>query len=165
MNILGRDGNISIIRIGTIGALIGLLLIVGGIVLFFVDRATRQSPLYIDPYPGATLWYEVKRSSSSQSVLYQIPGANADEVSAYYQNKLNEFTGSSEERCVRSPAVGNFPEFDRGRPDVPPYQWSCMFDRSGFQVTQYTRVNIQPGVASNQTEGMVIVEYEQYWQS
>jgi hypothetical protein len=165
MNILGRDGNISVIRIGTIGAVIGLLLIVGGIILFFADRATHQGPLSIDLYPGATLWYEVKRSPTSQSVLYQIPGANADEVYAFYQSKLNDFVGSNEERCVRAPAAGNFPEFDRGQPDVPPYQWSCMFDRSGFQITQYTRVNIQPGVASNQTEGMVIVEYEQFWQS
>jgi hypothetical protein len=39
-----------------------------------------------------------------------------------------------------------------------------MFDRSGFQITQSTRVNIQPGIEATGTAGMVIVEYQQTWQ-
>jgi len=56
MSILGRDGNLSFIRVGTIAAIIGILLIVVGIVLFLVDRASRQVPLEIEVYPGASLW-------------------------------------------------------------------------------------------------------------
>ena len=45
---------------------------------------------------------------------------------------------------------------------------SVAFDRSGFRTSQYTQVTIQPGVANPDpklsNEGMVIVEYEQYWQ-
>lgn len=164
MNILGRDGNISIIRVGTIAAILGLIFVAGGVVLFFLDRASHQVPLEVEPYPGATLWSEVPRSKASRSVYYQVTGATAEEVAQYYQGKMNELNGGGGETCVRVPSVGNFAEYDRGDPNVAPYQFSCMFDRSGFQITQYTRVNIQPGIASTNTQGMIVVEYEQYWQ-
>jgi hypothetical protein len=162
--LLGRDGNISIIRVGTIAAVVGLLFIVGAIVVFFVDRASHQSPLDIPPYPGANLWQTVDHSDVSRSIYYKIPGANADDVAAYYQAKMKDFYGNTDERCVRLPAAGNFASYDSGTPNVAPYQFSCMFDRSGFEISQYTRVDIQPGIPSNQTDGMVIVDYEQTWQ-
>jgi hypothetical protein len=162
--LLGRDGNISIIRVGTIAAILGVLIIVGGILLFLIDRASHQTPLDIAPYPSATLWYTADHSNISRSVYYQIPGASADDVAAYYQNKMRDFYGTNDEQCVRLPAAGNFPDYDKGVKDVAPFQFSCMFDHSGFEISQYTRVNIQPGIASNNTDGMVIVEYEQSWQ-
>ncbi len=162
--LLGRDGKISIIRVGTIAAILGIVIIIGGIVLFLLDRASHQAPLDVATYPGANLWYTADHSSVSRSVFYQIPGANADDVGAFYQTKMKDFYGSAEEQCVRLPAVGNFPDYDKGVPNIAPYQISCMFDRSGFQISQSTRVNIQPGIASNNTEGMVVVEYDQSWQ-
>jgi hypothetical protein len=165
MNILGRDGNISIIRIGTLAAILGILIILGGVVLFFVDRASHQVPLEIAPYPGSTEWYRFDRSNTSQSIFFRVPAVTAEEVAVYYQQKLTEFYGTSEDRCVRNPFSGNYPEYDQGVPNIAPYQISCMFDRSGFQVSQYTRINIQPGVVSNGSEGMIIIEHEQTWQS
>jgi hypothetical protein len=159
-----REGGFSIIRMGTIAAVIGILVIVGGVVSFFIDRASHQVPLDIEPFPGAASFGTRDTSSYSRSVFFQIKGKTPEEVMAYYQRKLNEFTGDKNDKCVRAPLVGNFLEFDQGKEGVVPFQFSCMFDRSGFQVSQYTRVNIQPGIKANKTEGATIVEHEQYWQ-
>jgi len=164
MSILGRDGNLSFIRVGTIAAIIGILLIVIGIVLFLVDRASRQVPLEIEVYPGASLWFEAPRSTQARQVVYRAQGATAEDVVAYYQRKLTEFSGGNIEACVRFPDNGNYEAYDRGDKTIVPYYYSCMFDRSGFQVSQYTRVNIQPGIEANDSLGITIIEYEQYWQ-
>ncbi|MBI5669183.1 MAG: hypothetical protein HZC41_14355 [Chloroflexi bacterium] len=165
---LGRDGNISIIRVGTIAAIIGILVIIGGVVSFFIDRASHQVPLEIEVYPGAVLWGQRTHSGTARTVYYQVANASPDEVKDFYQQKMDQFYPSDVElelrTCKRSPLSGNFPEYDRGEPGVAAYQWSCMFDRSGFQITQSTRVNIQPGIQSNGTAGLTIVEYEQVWQ-
>lgn len=164
--IMGRDGNISLLRVGVVATIVGILAIVGGLVFFFVDRASHQVPLDIDPFPGAAIWYKTDRSDVSRSVYYEISGSTAEDVVNYYQQKLNAFNGSSEEKCVRAPQAGNFPDFDNGVPDIAPYQFSCLFDRSGFEISQFTRVNIQPGIKSKTADmqGKVIVEYEQNWQ-
>ena len=165
MSILGRDGNISIIRIGTIAAIIGILVILGGIGLFFIDRASHQRPYEIDPFPGSTLWFTTTRATNARQVVYRVQGASADDVAAYYQKKLTELAGSgSDDRCLRFPSTGNYEAYDRGDKSIPPYRYSCMFDRSGFQISQYTRVNIEPGVEANKSVGMVVIENEQYWQ-
>src|SRR5882724_9023525 len=108
MNILGRDGNISVIRVGTIAAVIGILIILGGIGLFFIDRASHQRPFEIDPYPGSTLWFTTNRAPNARQVVYRINGATADAVAAYYQAKLTELEGSSgDDQCLRFPTSGN----------------------------------------------------------
>lgn len=164
MSILGRDGNISIIRVGTFAAIFGILLIVAAVIWFFIDRAGHQSPLDIQPFPNAEQRAVMPLSSYARNVIYYIRSTSAEDVAAYYQQKLNEFYGNSEETCVRAPSQGNFFDYDQGKPDVPPYQFSCIFDNSGFQLTRYTRVNIQPGIKSMDTEGFVVVQYEQYWE-
>ncbi len=160
--LLGRDGSISVIRVGIFAAVFGFVLIVGGILLFFVDRASRQVPYDIEPYPGAVKWIEQPQSGTSRRVVFRIQGATVDEVATYYQQKLTEF--SAGDACLRSPPNGNYDVYDRGDRSIPPYRYYCMFDRSGFQITQYTRVNIEPGVESNQSVGMILVEYAQNWQ-
>jgi hypothetical protein len=163
MNFLvGRDGNISIIRVGSIAAILGIIFVVGGILLFFVDRASHQVPYDIEPYPGAVKWGEQPQSSTSRRVIYRIQGATIEDVAAYYQKKLTEV--SAGDACLRSPPTGNYDTYDGGDRSIPPYRFYCMFDRSGFQITQYTRVNIEPGVESNESVGMILVEYAQNWQ-
>lgn len=164
MSILGRDGNVSFIRVGTIAAILGLLVIVGGIAFFFVDRAQHQRPYDIDPYPGATLWFSKPLTGNSRQVVYRVQGATPDEVAAYYQQKLTQLSGSDGDPCLRFPSVGNYDGFDKGDKSSIPFRYSCMFDRSGFQISQYTRVNIEPGVEANNSVGMVVIENEQYWQ-
>jgi len=163
----GRDGNISVIRVGTIAAVVGVLFIVGAIVFFFIDRGSRQVPLEIEPFPGATTGGQVPRSTTSRTEFYQIPNVSPEDVVAYYQGKMDSFYGAGAEKelreCKRFPAFGNQFEFDRGDPGVTPYQFTCLFDRSGFFVTQFTTVIIQPGIDKN--EGMTIVAHDQTWES
>ena len=160
--LLGRDGSISVLRVGAFAAIFGIIMIVGGILLFYIDRASHQIPYDIDPYPGAVRWIEQPQSETSRRVVYRVEGASVDDVAAYYQKKLTEL--SAGDACVRDPSTGNFDVYDRGDRSIPPYRYYCMFDRSGFQITQTTRVNIEPGVASNNSVGMILVEYAQNWQ-
>lgn len=164
MTILGRDGNVSFIRLGTLAAILGVLIILGGLALFFIDRASHQRPYEIDPPPNSTLWFRAERSASARQVVYRVQSPSADDVAAYYQKKLLELAGNSGEACIRFPSTGNYTEYDNGNREIPPYRWSCMFDNSGFQVSQSTRVNIEPGTEANNSVDMVVVEYEQYWQ-
>lgn len=68
-------------------------------------------------------------------------------------------------------AVSAFPRWAK-RPretgQSAPFQFSCMFDHSGFRSTQYTLVVIYPGLANPDpldAAGMTVVKYEQLWQS
>lgn len=163
----GRDGSFSVIRLGTFAAIIGVLLIIGAIVFFFIDRSSHQVPLQIDPYPGATNAGQVDRSKTSRSAYFQIANVTPEEVVAFYQGKMDSFYGTGTEKelreCKRFPPVGEQESYTRGDAGAVPYQYTCLFDRSGFFVSQLTAVIIQPGVDKN--KGMTIVAYEQSWQS
>jgi hypothetical protein len=163
----GRDGNISVIRVGTIAAILGAVFIVGAIIFFFVDRSSHQVPLEIEPYPGATVGGQVPHSKTSRTEYFQIPNVTAEEVVAYYQGKMDSFYGLGTEKelreCKRFPSFGDFEEYTRGQPGVAPYQYSCLFDRSGFFVSQSTTVIIQPGIEKN--KGTIVVAHDQSWES
>ncbi|MEO8610322.1 MAG: hypothetical protein ABI690_20670 [Chloroflexota bacterium] len=164
---LGRDGNISVIRVGTLAAIIGVLFIVGAIAFFFIDRASHQVPLEIDPFPGASVGGKVPHSKTSQTEYFQIPNTSAEDVVAYYQDKMDSFYGSGTEKelreCKRFPAAGEQLEYQQGKPGITPYQYTCLFDRSGFFVSQTTTVIIQPGIDKN--KGTTIVAHDQTWES
>jgi hypothetical protein len=163
----GRDGNLSIIRVGTIAAIIGVLFIVGAIVFFFVDQSSHQVPLEIEPFPGAANSGVIPRSGNSQTEFFQVTTASPEDVVAYYQGKMDGFYGAGTEpelrECKRFPSSGEQLEFQRGDPGVIPYQYTCLFDRSGFFVSQFTTVIIQPGIDEN--KGKTIVAHEQTWES
>ena len=163
----GRDGNISVIRVGTVAAIIGVLLIVGAIVFFFIDRASHQVPLQIDSYPNATKGGVVNRSSNSRTEFFSLSNVSPEDVVAFYQGKMDSFYGSGTEaeirNCKRFPAFGDQIDYQRGIPGVIPYQFTCLFDRSGFFVTQYTTVIIQPGIDDN--KGLTIVAHDETWES
>lgn len=156
----------SIVRYSLIAGLIGILIIVAGVVSFFVDQASRQAPFDIQPPPGALFWGESDVFSGSRNVYYRSPDT-IENVVNYYQQKLNEHNGDTVERCIRIPAEGEAPPAADGL--SVPFQFSCMFDRSGFRATQYTLVVIYPGQASTDptldTDGLTIIRYEQLWQS
>jgi hypothetical protein len=177
--IYGRDGKISMLRLGILAGLLGVVFVIIGLVTFFIDRSSHQVPLDIAAYPGAQSAGVQPRAATIRSVYYIIADSTADDVANYYQQKLDEHYGNSatdpnREQCQRFPPdfdpgiesdTDFFPEFLDGTPDVPPYRYICLFDRSGLYISQFTKVTIEPGIASNDQEGMVVVEYEQTWQS
>ncbi len=164
---LGRDGNISIFRVALLVALLGILFIGGALLSFFIDQTSRQSPLNIEPYPGAEPMGEIPNGPTARSLIFRVRDASPEQVAEYYQQKLTEFSGADDLECSRIPRVGVYPEAE-GRNDVVPYQFICHFDRSGFRATQYTKVKIQPGIFSavpaENTLGYTMIEHEQRWQ-
>jgi hypothetical protein len=151
---------------GLIAGAIGILVIVIGVASFFLDRAGHQQPFKIDPYPSAEEWGSRVRSSTSSSDLFRVPGVSAEDVVSYYQQKMYDFYGMDADPafrdCKRTPTANNYPAYDRGEPGAAPYQFSCLFDDSGFFITRYTLIVIQPGVEEN--EGATIIEHQYTWQ-
>ncbi|MCC6612063.1 MAG: hypothetical protein IT320_01230 [Anaerolineae bacterium] len=158
----------SLLRNIIIIAVIGAILIGGGALSFFADRASHQAPLNVDPYPGAELWGYGDQTRTSRLVYYKIRDASPEVVAEYYQDKLSQHSNGTQDQCVRLPEIGEFPASDLG-PGLPPYRYVCHFDNSGFQATQYTKVTISPGLYNADpeynTEGLTVVQYEQAWQS
>lgn len=166
---LNRKGGVSVIRVGTIAAIIGVLLVVGGVVSFFIDQASYQVPLDVSPFPGAVQWGgERIRSETWRSLYYQAPNATPEDVEAYYEQKMQEYYGNSpdSESCHRIPSDGTYPNSDQ--PGVIPYQFICLFQRNGLNANQTTKITIQPGVYNDDpqlnTQGMTVIEHEQQWQ-
>jgi len=163
----GRDGNLSVFRVGTVAAIIGVLFIVGAIAFFFIDRASHQVPLEIDSFPGSTDRGIINHSSNARAKFFQVADVTAEDVVAYYQSKMDSFYGAGAEKelrqCKRFPSSGESFEYRRGDPGVIPYQYQCIFDSSGFFLSQFTTVVIQPGIDDN--NGLIIVKHEQTWES
>lgn len=162
----GRDGKMSVVRVGTIIAVVGVIFVVGGIAAFQVDQNSYRAPLEIDPYPNSEDWGQDQPSPVSRTLFYRVSGATPEEVEAYYQQKLNELNGGSDEKCKRNPSAGNFPDSDR--PGVVPYEITCLFERTGLNANQTTLVKIQPGVSNSDPDlnslGMTVISYDQRWQ-
>jgi hypothetical protein len=156
----------SVVRYSLIAGVIGILIIAAGVVSFFVDQASRQTPFEIQPPSGALYWGESNVLSNSRHVFYRVPDT-VDNVVDYYQGKMNEHYGDTVERCIRIPPAGEAPPAANGQ--SIPFQFSCMFDHSGFRSTQYTLVMIYPGLPNDNPDldaaGMTVVKYEQLWQS
>jgi hypothetical protein len=164
--IVGRDGDISLLRVGAIIAVVGILLIGGGIAAFFFDQNSYKAPLEIEPYPGATPWGSTRETSSTRRTVYLVDGATPEDVEAYYQQKLSDLDGE-EAACQRNPSVGEI-EAAKADSSVVPYTFKCLFQRSGLRASQTTTVTIQPGVFNADpemnTQGKTVVEHSERWQ-
>ncbi len=162
----GRDGKISAVRIATIIAVIGVLVVAAGVVSFFLDQNSHKVPLDIPLFPGAVNVGEKQLATTTRKEYYRVTAATPDEVAAFYNQRLYEHNGSQDEKCIRNPPSGDFDI--QGIVNGVPFEYICMFDRSGFRTSQYTKVTIQPGIDNPDPKlsnaGMTIVEYEQYWQ-
>jgi hypothetical protein len=160
-----KRGELSIVRIGVIAGIIGIVVIGVGIASFFFDQRSRNAPLEVALYPNAETWGERDVRPTSRRVFYRVPEVAPQQVADYYQQKLSEHSGN-QDRCVRLPEAGENP-IDPSNPFSIPYQFVCLFDRSSFQATQYTRVVIYPGTANPDpfldSEGYTVIEYEQVW--
>lgn len=161
-----RGGGLSLVRVGLIVGVVGILVIGAGIIAFFTDQNSRRAPLTIDPFPGALAWGESDVRQTSRNTFF-LADAEADVVAAYYNQKLDDFYGDTVENCVRIPPEGMMPAATDGSRSSP-FQYTCMFDNSGFSSTQYTRVVIYPGQHHDDpalnAEGRTIIKYEQLWQ-
>jgi hypothetical protein len=117
-----------------------------------------------------------------------VPGGDVEAVANFYKSEMSRFYGNSQdgstlESCQRQPPSGEFtniPDAQRPANDGKiydenfvvgqslPFLYKCLFDRSGLNIAQSTEVQIQPGMPSSDplynTEGDVVIIYEQRWQ-
>lgn len=164
--VVDKQGNISLFRVGTIIAVIGILLVGGGVLAYVLDQNSFKTALVVEPYPGAELWGEPITISVTRRELFRIRGVAAEDVMTYYQQKLQEFDSGSE-GCIRTPATGTFANAQTDR-TIPPYTFKCLFQRTGLSASQLTTITIQPGVFNSDpdqdTTGMTVVEHNHRWQ-
>lgn len=160
-----RKGGVSLIRIGVIAAVVGFLLVAGAALTYLKDQNDKRSPFEIQPYSNAVYWGTSDIRDTSRNVFYRVADT-PESVVAYYQQKLNEHYGNSDQSCVRLPATGNAPGSEAD-PNIIPYLFRCVFDNSGFNTSQYTQVEIYPGRAdpdpNRNAEGLTVVKYMEYW--
>lgn len=161
-----RSGGVSIVRIALIVGIVGILIVGAWLVWFFIDQASRQVPFDVAVYPGAEFWGENDVQPGGRNLFYRTPDS-PELVAEFYQLRLNEYYGDAEQFCVRIPPEG-VNEGLENNPNAVLYQFKCMFDRSGFNATQFTQVIIYPGRYNPDpffnAEGLTIVKYEQQWQ-
>lgn len=163
---VNRKGGISIVRMSIIAALIGFGLVALAVVSYLSDQQSKRSPLNIAVYPDSADWGISEERATSRNVFY-LSADTPEEVVAYYQQKMNEHYGNSDQRCIRFPATGESPG-SSSDPNIAPYIFRCMFDNSGFNSSQYTQVEVYPGRANENpdlnSEGLTIIKYAQQWQ-
>jgi hypothetical protein len=164
---MNRRGGISIVRLGLLAGLIGVLLVGFGIAAYLADQASRRGPYHITPYPGAEEWGTGVVTDTSRELFYRVANATPDEVVSYYQQKMVELYGNDQEHCIRMPPTGEAPT----SPSVPnfiPFQYICLFDNSGLNSSQYTRVLIYPGSYNDDpymnSQGQTVILYQEQWQ-
>ena len=161
---MNRRRGLSVVRIGLIAGIVGIVIVAAGVASFFVDQSSRKSPYEVELYPGAEYWGMRDVQATSRDVFYRAAD-DAERVVGYYQQKMNEHYGDSVEHCVR---VDSVVRASSRSESVVPFQVRCMFDRSGFGSTQYTLVLIYPGLPDPDpfydAEGMTVIKYEQQWQ-
>jgi hypothetical protein len=98
-----------------------------------------------------------------------VRNATPEEVMAHYQSIIERDFGDTGEKCRRYPDDTSNYASSIGRNDIVPYEYICLFDRSGFFATQFTKVTIQPGLFHpdenvNQL-GNTLIEYQQRWEA
>jgi hypothetical protein len=170
-SILGKDGKLSVVRIGSLIAAIGVVLILVAVVTFYVDQAARRRPLDVNPPRGAEFLGSRPISATSQEMFYRLSATETtpDDVAAHYNELLSRTANfTSEDLCQRSPKVGNFLDYQVGN-GIVPFEYKCIFDNSGFNTIQFTEVTVQPGIfdsdPNKNTEGFVFIRYVQQWSS
>lgn len=160
-----RSGGISLFRTGTLIAILGILLIVGGVAAYFLDQNSYRAPLEVEVFPGVQDWGMVRETNASRRSLY-LASVSPEEVAAFYEQKLQAQDGA-DQKCQRIPSFGEVEAAARDN-SVVPYWFVCLFQRSGVGVSQVTTVTIQPGVFNADpnlnTQGMTVIEHSQRWQ-
>ena len=165
--VVARDGNISLFRVGSIVAVLGVLLVAGGIAAYVLDQNSYKAPLEVAPFPAAESWGQTRQTGSTRRLVFRVANVPPEDVLTYYQQRLQEFAGGDSTGCTRVPAIGEFEE-SASDPTIAPYSFRCLFQRTGLRASQQTTVTIQPGVFNDDPEmntlGMTVIEHSQRWQ-
>lgn len=160
--LVGRDGNLSIFRVGIIAAVLGAIFIVGGLVLFSLEQSANRQPLEVAVPEGAQL-LRTENVVTGRRLYYQT-SQTPEEVASFYNNELTNFYKDTADRqiCQRF----NYEGAVDGSGRVP-FEYKCLFSIGSFGIERWTQITIQPGVRNDATgedfTGSTRIDYEQYW--
>ena len=167
--LMDRNGSISVIRVGTVAALLGLILVVGGWLAFTISRSSFQQPLTVETFPGVEEWGLIETSNISRKLLYRTNTATPEQVVEHYSQIMQRDFANTGESCKRIPVEGNYSNYTPDRRDLVPYEFRCLFVRQELAGTHHTIVTIQPGTydedPERNNEGYTVIEHEQQWES
>lgn len=163
----------SIFRISLIAVIIGVVLLGGALVAVLVEQQSYRAPLVIDaPAEAARMGELPQGTSGTRSTVFYETTLPIEDVLAHYERLMAEFYDTNpndplRERCRRTPAgTAVYSNFAVGNGTVP-FEFKCLFERSGINVTQETMVIFQPGVRNDadgtNNEGKTMIYHEQVW--
>jgi hypothetical protein len=168
----GKDGKLSVVRIGTMIVALGVLFFIVVAIAFYFNQAANRRALLVRPYPDAEQFGDSQRSETERAVYYRVIAGDTvpetvqtvvDDVAKYYDAQLKKFEDDPDlANCQRNPAAGNHLNYQPGSGKVP-YEYSCLFSGSGFNAGRSTRIRIQPGIPEENTEGQVLILHEMEW--
>lgn len=169
---LNREGNISVFRVGVLMALLGVIAVIAGLVFWQLEIERRKSAFNVPVYPEATEVRRDEMEGQPQRVIYYTTEASPSAVAEHYQQELDDHTGqdpnatNKPETCERTPANGNFEDYEPGSGNLPFY-YRCVFDNSFLNYDHLTVVHIEPGVRNEAEDsdntGQTIILYDQRW--
>ncbi len=132
-----------------------VVIIVGVIVVFLSYRASRDKPLKVKVYPGAVIVLDEKMFDGFDHQQYMSLDS-LDQIEAFYDGQK----GVSCERQYQTVTE---------RPGEEPLREGhiftrCQIDRSGYGMTQYTTIVIQPARdEAGNSLGQVIIDVQRHW--
>ncbi|MCA9887551.1 MAG: hypothetical protein KC546_04225 [Anaerolineae bacterium] len=179
-----KNGALSPFRMSIAAGAFGLLMLAISVIGFFLDQESRRTP-YFPPVPaGVEQWgYPVPEGNYRQQIYYRTQSMPVEEVAAFYNDQMlahygNNASDPEAEQCQRFPETGTFADEqvnsygERVRSDYDPltqpaYHYTCMFDRSGFNTSQWTQVTIYPGIPNADpaldSQGYTVIWFQQEW--
>lgn len=145
----------TLVRVTLALVLIGIIAVVVAVVALYSYRSSRNKPLAVDIYPGAerVLTEEVYDGFDHQRYMVT---ASLDEVDQFY-------TGQDDMECERQ--YGTVTERLGEEPLREGHNSTrCVIDRSGWGVSQFTTVIIQPDVDANGVaSGQIVIDVQRHW--
>jgi hypothetical protein len=136
----------KVVRLALGLLIVGVIIIVAGVIIYLAYRSSRNKPLEVDVYPGAQqVSSEVLEGFDHQQ--YQ----SSDSI-----EKIEKFYTDQDMDCEQ--------QFQTINGQAQHLDTRCVIDHSFLDISQYTRVIIQPQVdeAGNAT-GTVIIDVRRYW--
>lgn len=135
--------------------MLGIMAVIVGVIAFFSYRSSRDKPLEVRAYPGAELVNDEVIYDGYDHQQY----TTTDTVEA-----VEEFYNDQDDmECERQyQRVSEQTGTDTLREGY--LYTSCMIDHSGFGITQYTQVVIQPRYDDDgNVTGDVIIDVRRHW--
>jgi hypothetical protein len=135
---------------------LAVVLLIAGVVTYMAYRASRNKPLKVDTYPGAQL--------VNSEVVIPNKWEHDQFVSADPIDQIEAFYKKQDMKCSRQ--YGSVQVV----PEQSPVQEGlvnivCLIDHSALDVTQYTKVTLQPRVdeTGSPVGNEIIIDVERHW--